>query len=66
MITQRFTGDLGSMSGRLVIENTPGDVTGYAELEGLAAELKLRVNVYTEGSIVTGPPVEEELPPPPG
>jgi hypothetical protein len=63
MITQRFVGDQGSMTGRLTIENVPGDVTGYAELLGLEAELKLRVNVHTEGQIITGPPVEDENPP---
>lgn len=63
MITQRFIGDLGTMAGRLTIENVAGDVTGYAELQSLAAELKLRVNVTTEGSIITGPPAGEEPPP---
>lgn len=62
-MTQRFIGDQGTVAGRLVIENVPGDVTGYAELLGLEAELKLRINVHTEGQIITGPPAEETPPP---
>lgn len=65
MITQRFTGDEGTMAGRLVIENVPGDMTGYAELQGLADELALRISVKTEGAVITKVKVDEMPPPPP-
>jgi hypothetical protein len=66
MITQRLVGDQGAMAARLTIENAPGDVTGYAELLSLQEELKLRVNVHTEGSIITLPKPEDIPPPPAG
>lgn len=65
MITQRFVGDEGTMTARLTIETNPDDPNSYAELLSLQQELKLRANVFTQGSIITGPPVEDESPPPP-
>lgn len=63
MITQRLTSNENPpITGRIVIETTPGDVNGLAELYGLHAELKLRANIKTEGSIIT-PPSQEEPPP---
>jgi hypothetical protein len=64
MITQRLTADQGTMVARLVIETNPEDANSYAELLSLQEELKLRINVKTEGSIITTPP-PEDVPPPP-
>lgn len=65
MITQRFTGDQGTMQATLVIKTNPGDPNSYAELLSLQQELKLRPNVKTEGSIITMPPPGDEEPPAP-
>lgn len=65
MITQRFTGNQGTMQAKLVIDTNPGDPNSYAELLSLQQELKLRPNVHTEGSIITTPPPEDEDPPAP-
>jgi hypothetical protein len=65
MITQRFTGDEGSMEGRLIIENTAGDLNGYAELQSLHAELALRANIKTESSVIVKAKVNEMPPIPP-
>jgi hypothetical protein len=48
MITQQLTGNPNDMSGRLVITAEPGQLP---ELQGLAAELKLRPNITTNGTI---------------
>jgi len=64
MITQRLTGDLGKMTGKLVIETVAEDGNSMAELMSLQEELKLRANVTTQGSILTTPPAEEVPPPP--
>jgi hypothetical protein len=64
MITQRFVGNEGTMTGQLTISTIPDDANSYAELLALREELKLRVNIKTEGSIITTPPVED-IPPPP-
>jgi hypothetical protein len=62
-MTQRFVGDQGTMQARLTIETNPEDANSYAELLGLHNELRLRPNVYTEGMIITAPPVEDTPPP---
>jgi hypothetical protein len=63
MITQRFTGDQGTMTAKLVIETNPEDAGSYAELLALQEELKLRPNVQTQGSIISTPPIEDVPPP---
>ncbi len=66
MIIQRFVGDQGTWQARLTIETTADNAANsYAELLSLQAELKLRANVQTEGSIITAPPAEDEDPPAP-
>jgi hypothetical protein len=65
MITQRLTGDQGAWAGTLTITNTPGDANGWAELQSLQEELKLRANVRTEGSVIVLPRPEDVPPPPP-
>ena len=65
MITQRFVGDQGKMTATLTVTCEPGSTNSYAELLSLQQELALRVNVSTEGSIITSPPVEDIPPPPP-
>ena len=62
MITQRLVADLGTMVGTLTIQTNPNDPNSLAELQSLQAELKLRVNVQTEGSIITTPPAGD-IPP---
>lgn len=64
-ITQRFVGNEGTMAATLTITCESGSTNSYAELLSLQQELALRVNVYTEGSIITSPPVEDIPPPPP-
>lgn len=63
MIIQRLVTDLGKMTGTITIKTNPGDPNSVAELMGLFEEMKLRINVETEGSIITQPPAEE-IPPP--
>lgn len=55
MISQKLEADQNLNSGKLVIVAEPGNL---AELMGLHDELKLRMNVNTEGSVITAPPVE--------
>jgi hypothetical protein len=57
MLTQQLTGDPNNMSGQLVIRAAAG---ALAELQSLAAELKLRPNVQTDGNIEVAVP----MPPP--
>lgn len=57
MLSQQLTGNPNDMSGQLVITAAPG---ALAELQGLAAELKLRPNITTNGTVE----VAVELPPP--
>jgi hypothetical protein len=64
MITQRFVGNEGTMTAQLTIETIPDDANSYAELLALQEELKLRVNIKTEGSIITTP-AAEDIPPQP-
>lgn len=66
MITQRLRADQGALTGTLTIESDAGNPNSYAELLSLQEELKLRVNVRTEGSIITLPAPEDVPPPPPG
>jgi hypothetical protein len=58
MITQRITEDQNLNTGTLVITAAEGNL---AELHGLWEELKLRMNVSTEPSIIK----LEDAPPPP-
>lgn len=48
MLIQQLTGNPNDMSGQLVVRAAPG---ALAELQGLAAELKLRPNIQTDGTI---------------
>jgi hypothetical protein len=57
MLVQQLTGNPNDMSGQLVIRAAAGSL---AELQSLAAELKLRANVQTDGNIE----IVVELPPP--
>ena len=50
MLTQRLVADQNTNDGTLTITCPVG---GLAELMGLQEELKLRVNIATEGSIIT-------------
>jgi hypothetical protein len=50
MLTQRLVGDQNDNTGTLTITCPVG---GLVELESLWAELKLRANITTEGSIIT-------------
>lgn len=56
MLTQRLVADQNTNQGTLTITCPVGDL---AELMGLQEELKLRANMTTQGSIITGetPPV---------
>jgi hypothetical protein len=65
-MTQRLRADLGTGEGRLVIETNPEDPNSLVELMGLQEELKLRINVHTEGSVITTPKIEDVPPPPEG
>ncbi len=51
------------MTGTLTI--TAEDGNALAELYGLKAELELRANVNTEGSLIKPMPAEDVPPPPP-
>jgi hypothetical protein len=64
MIRQRLVADLGTSQGRLTIETNPEDPNSLAELINLREELALRVNVTSEGNVITQPPIED-IPPPP-
>ncbi len=57
MITQQLNANPNDMSGKLVITAEPGQLP---ELQSLAAELQLRDNVNTDGTIQ----VAMELPTP--
>ena len=56
MITQRLVQDLNTNAGTLTITCEPGNL---AELLGIYEELKLRMNVTTEGTITTNPAPEQ-------
>lgn len=58
MMTQRLVADQGSNEGTLTITAAPGNL---AELMGLHEELRLRMNITTEGSIITTVPPEPEI-----
>jgi hypothetical protein len=60
MLRQQLTGDQTTMSGKLVIT---ADSPALPELQSLAEELSLRMNIQTDGSIIIAPPPEQ--PPPP-
>ena len=56
MLRQQLTGDPAKLSGRLVITADP---PALPELQSLAQELALRMNISTDGDIVIAPPPEE-------
>lgn len=58
MLSQQLTARTEDMSGKLVITAGPAQLP---ELQSLAAELKLRANIITDGDIEILTP----LPPPP-
>lgn len=60
MLSQRLTADQNLNKGQIVITAAEGNL---AELMGLHEELRLRINMTTEGSIITLP---EPEPPPMG
>lgn len=58
MIVQKLVQDQNLNSGTLTITAEPGHL---AELVGLHEELRLRVNVDTQGTVTTNP--KAEVPP---
>lgn len=56
MLTQRLTVDESTMAGTLTISAEP---SALAELMGLAGELRLRMNITTEGTLHVNLPLPE-------